>query len=107
MEYKDFFKDIVYRWVKKSYGESEADDPSWSIEDLAEELASHVYRLYHDIDFKNEKENVKFIAGEEGVELNKEELDEATREYMESDEFRSIDDAWDTISHYINQVKGE
>lgn len=107
MNTKKFFKDIIYKWVKDNFGQSEADDPSWSIDALAEELSNHAYRLYHGIDFENEKENVKFVAGEEGVELTNEQLNEATRNYMESDEFRSIDDAWDTISHYIYQVKGE
>lgn len=107
MTSKSFFKDIIYKWVKNNFGQSEADDPSWSIEALAEELSAHSYAFYHAIDFENEKENVKFIAEQEGIELTNEELNEATRNYMESDEFRSIDDAWDTINHYINQAKGE
>ena len=32
-------KNIIYEWVKTNCGESEADDPSWSIEALAKELA--------------------------------------------------------------------
>lgn len=107
MNTKKFFKGVIYKWVKDNYGQSEADNPSWSIDALAEELKAHTYRLYHDIDFENEKENVKFIAEQEGIDLTEQELKDATNEYMTSDEFRSIDDAWDTIKHYINQVKGE
>lgn len=29
----------IYNWVKRNYGESEAQDPSWSIDALAHELA--------------------------------------------------------------------
>lgn len=107
MNTKKFFKDIIYKWVKDNFGQSEADDPSWSIDALAEELEAHSYAFYHNIDFENEKENVKFVAEQEGIDLTEQELKDATNEYMESDEFRSIDDAWETISHYINQVKGE
>lgn len=107
MNTKKFFKDIIYKWVKDNFGQSEADDPSWSIDALAEELEAHSYAFYHGVDFENEKENVKFVAEQEGIDLTEQELKDATNEYMTSDEFRSIDDAWETISHYINQVKGE
>lgn len=29
---------IIYNWVKKSYGRHEADDSSWNIELLSEEI---------------------------------------------------------------------
>ena len=38
---KKQFEKIIYNWVKKNFGESEAEDPSWDIEALAEELAKH------------------------------------------------------------------
>lgn len=31
---------IIYEWVKRNYGESEAQDPSWSIAELANEIAN-------------------------------------------------------------------
>ena len=33
---------IISDWVAKSYGESERDDPSWSIKDLAKEIATKI-----------------------------------------------------------------
>ena len=29
---------IIYNWVKENFGESEADDPSWNIQLLAQEI---------------------------------------------------------------------
>ena len=100
-------KYIIKRWVAKSYGESEADNPSWSIDDLAKELNANIYHIHHDIEFENELENVKLVAETEGIELTKQELKDATSEYMISNEYRSIDDAWDVIKHYIEEVKGD
>lgn len=32
------FYEAIYEWVKDNFGQSEADDPSWSIETLADHL---------------------------------------------------------------------
>lgn len=45
MDYKKKLETIIYEWVKQNFGESEADDPSWNIEALAEELAKHQQEL--------------------------------------------------------------
>lgn len=29
---------IIYNWVAEHYGQNEADDPSWCIESLAQEI---------------------------------------------------------------------
>lgn len=34
------YQKIIYNWVKNNFGESEADDPSWNIEALADHLKS-------------------------------------------------------------------
>ena len=36
----DFFNKEIYEWVKTNFGESEANDPSWSIKDLSEHLST-------------------------------------------------------------------
>ena len=46
MNIEEEFKKFLHEWVSKMYGQSEADDPSWSIEALAEELAKHQHELY-------------------------------------------------------------
>lgn len=33
------FYEAIYEWVKNNFGQSEADDPSWSIEALADHLS--------------------------------------------------------------------
>ena len=98
---------IITAWVKKSYGENEAENPSWDIKALAEELDHNVYHIHHDIEFENELENVKLIAEYEGIELTEQEAKDATNEYMISNEYRSLDQSWDIIKHYIEEVKGE
>ena len=56
---KDELKTIIYNWVAKNFGESEADDPSWSIEALAEELAKHQHELYWNQELEYLKEDVE------------------------------------------------
>lgn len=36
----NFFNDEIFNWVAKNFGTQEAEDPSWSIEDLSAHLAS-------------------------------------------------------------------
>lgn len=43
---KEQFEKLIYNWVKQNFGESEAGDPSWSIEALADELDKHFHELY-------------------------------------------------------------
>ena len=59
MDYKEMFKNIIYKWVAKNFGESEAEDPSWSIDALAEELASHQHELYWQQELEYLKEDVE------------------------------------------------
>lgn len=39
------FNKFLYEWVKNNFGESEADDPSWSIEALAHDLANEYVKI--------------------------------------------------------------
>ena len=59
MNYKEKLTKIIYEWVKQNFGESEADDPSWSIEALAEELAKHQHELYWEQELEYLKEDVE------------------------------------------------
>lgn len=64
MNYKEKLTKIIYEWVKQNFGESEADDPSWSIEALAEELAKHQHELYWEQELEYLKEDVEnYING--------------------------------------------
>lgn len=35
-------KDMIYEWVRENFGQSEADDPSWNIEELAQHLEKNL-----------------------------------------------------------------
>lgn len=35
-------KDIIYDWVLENFGESEANDPSWNIEELAQHIEKEI-----------------------------------------------------------------
>ena len=59
MNYKEKIAKIIYEWVKQNFGESEADDPSWSIEALAEELAKHQHEMYWQQELEYLKEDVE------------------------------------------------
>jgi hypothetical protein len=32
---------LIYKWVKENFGKSEAEDPSWNIEELANYIDEH------------------------------------------------------------------
>lgn len=66
MNYKDKLTKIIYEWVKTNFGENEADDPSWDIEALAEELAKHQHELYWQQELEYLKEDVEYYADEHG-----------------------------------------
>ena len=34
---------LIFEWVKQNFGQSEADDPSWNINYLAEYLAKELF----------------------------------------------------------------
>lgn len=42
---KDKIYTIIYNWVAENFGTSEAEEPSWDIHALAEELAKHIIEL--------------------------------------------------------------
>lgn len=63
---KEQFKTIIYNWVKQNFGESEADDPSWSIEALAEELGKNFIKLYWQQELEYIKEDIEnYLNGAE------------------------------------------
>lgn len=45
MKNKDRIRSLIRDWVRENYGESEANDPSWSIVKLANYLANHFQEL--------------------------------------------------------------
>lgn len=60
----DKIKAIIHNWVGKNFGTQEAEDPSWDIEALAEELGRHFHELYWEQELQYLKEDVEnYING--------------------------------------------
>lgn len=59
MDYKEKLTKIIYEWVAKTFGQNEADDPSWCIEALAEEIAKHQHEFYWQQELENLKADVE------------------------------------------------
>lgn len=93
---------IIYNWVRENFGEAEALDPSWSIIELAHEIAAHKRDIWQAVEREFVKEGIKLEAdgwnNGEGVTLTDAEVDAIADEYMESDDYTSIDPA---IRYYI------
>lgn len=53
---------IIYEWVKENYGESEANNPSWSIVELANHITSKFHELYWEQEMEYLKEDVRCFA---------------------------------------------
>ena len=100
-------KDIIYEWVKKNFGESEADDPSWNIEALAEELNKHQHELYWQQELEYLKEDVEYYANEHNIKLNDQQKYNVADKIRNSEWYCSINP--EDMAYYINEEvkKGE
>lgn len=94
---------IIYNWVAENFGKSEAEDPSWSIRELAKEINRHMYEIYHGIEMNNIKEDVKYVAGDRHVRLSDEQISQVAEMYYNSDTYGELD-TW-LIEHLIERVK--
>lgn len=81
------FRTIIYNWVKQNFGESEAEDPSWSIEALAEELDKHKYDIYREVERQYLMDDCETVAEDMEVELTDEEKQVVVDEFMNSDAY--------------------
>ena len=104
---KEQFEKLIYNWVKQNFGESEADDPSWSIEALAEELAKHQHELYWQQELEYLKEDVEYYAGEHNIELTEQQKYAVADKIRNSEWYCSINP--EDIDYYIKEEikKGE
>lgn len=95
---------IIYKWVADNFGESEADDPSWDIKSLAQEIARHKHEIYHEQEFEYVKEDVEYVANEiMGVKLTDKELYAIADKYMNSESYAEAD--IESIEYYIEMEK--
>lgn len=101
MDYKKKLETIIYEWVKQNFGESEADDPSWSIEALAEELAKHQHEFYWQQELEYLKEDVEHYAEEHDIELTEQQKYAVADDIRNSEWYCSINP--EDLDYYIGE----
>lgn len=97
------FEKWIYKWVADNYGASEADDPSWNIRALAEELNEHIYEIYRDVEHRYLVEDCKYIAEQEDIELTDKQVEKVVNQFMDCDAY--VDVHYDDWLYFIRLVK--
>ena len=87
MNIEEEFKKFLYEWVKKNFGESEADDPSWSIEALAHDLREEYVKIKEREETEWVKEDVEYVAENHGITLTEKQAYAVAQEYMLSEAY--------------------
>jgi len=87
MNVEEAFKTFLYEWVKKNFGESEADDPSWSIEALAHDLREEYIKIKEREDLEWVKEDVEYVAENHDIKLTDKQAYAVAQEYMLSEAY--------------------
>lgn len=87
MNIEEGFKKFLYEWVKKNFGESEADDPSWSIEALAHDLRDEYIKIKEREDLEWVKEDVEYVANDHDIKLTDKQAYAVAQEYMLSEAY--------------------
>lgn len=86
------YKVQIRNWVLKNFGISELEDPSWNIEALAEELATHAYTVYSIIEDNGLYEDVQYVAeAYNGKKLDKKHAERAVGYYKNMDAYGELD----------------
>lgn len=85
MNIEEEFKKFLYEWVKKNFGGSEADDPSWSIEALAHDLREEYIKIKEREDLEWVKEDVEYVAENNDIKLTDKQAYAVAQEYMLSE----------------------
>lgn len=107
------FYDIIYKWVADNFGQSEADDPSWSIEALADHLsksdinpeelnANTKWLAYDEMREWNLKQDIEQVAESKGITLTEDEVARIKRHYYHLD-----DETLERLSIIIDYMKGD
>ena len=87
MNVEEEFKKFLYEWVKKNFGESEADDPSWSIEALAHDLREEYIKIKEREELEWVKEDVEYVANNHDIKLTDKQAYAVAQEYMLSEAY--------------------
>lgn len=112
------FYEAIYEWVAENFGQSEADDPSWSIEALADHLSKtdikpdelNAYtkiNVYSALDQSYVEEDVERYASDHGYKLTEQQIGYVASKIRNSEWYCSINT--EDMEWYIRQEleKGE
>lgn len=106
------FYEAIYEWVADNFGQSEADDPSWNIEALADHLsktdikpdelnATTKWLAYDELREWNLEQDIEQVAGNKGLTLTKAEVETIKHRYYKLD-----DETWGQLSIIMDDMKG-
>lgn len=98
-------KKYLSEWVKQNYGESEADNPSWSIDALAHDLAEKYWKLHDQVELENIRDDVMYVADINGIELSDRQVNAVADKYRYSEAYCAM--SAEDILYYIEHYKGE
>lgn len=98
-------KKFLYEWVKNNFGESEADDPSWNIDDLAHALKEEFDKINYRIETLNLKTDVQMVASDKDITLTEDELKWVVDEYRTSEAYNELNRP--AIEYFIGRATGE
>lgn len=87
MNVEEEFKKFLHEWVKENFGESEADDPSWSIEALAHDLREEYIKIKEREETEWVKEDVEYVANNHDIKLTDKQAYAVAQEYMLSEAY--------------------
>ena len=106
-EIEKLIHDAILKWVGKNYGTQEMEDPSWSVEALAEELAKHQHEFYWRQELEYLKEDVEHYAGEYNYKLDEKQMYAVADKIRNSEWYCSINP--EDMEYYIKEElkKGE
>lgn len=110
------FYEAIYEWVADNFGQSEADDPSWSIEALADHLsksdinpdelnANTKWLAFDKVREFNLEQDIKQVAEDRGMTLSKADIETIKHRYYKLD-----DETWEQIAMLMDELnlkKGE
>lgn len=98
---KDKIYKTIYNWVEDNFGQSEADDPSWSIHDLAEYIEKHFHELYWQQELEYLKEDVEYYAGENDYKMTEQQMYRVADKIRNSEWYCSINP--EDMEYYIKE----
>lgn len=107
---KKILEKNIYKWVAENFGESEADDPSWNIKAMASDLAHGVmkYDIYRAVEREYLREDCKYIAEQNEIELTDDEMEWVVDEYMDSEAYVDAHtEDWLYFMHRAKTIKEE